>query len=112
MANLTPDLRALYLRVNEADKATEEAIAAYDARKLQILANSHGDATRAWIGNRDDVELKEIASRVAFRTSVALRLAALLQIELLASLVKHADVQTSGGGLSAFGGRWERESAR
>jgi hypothetical protein len=90
MTAAIPDLNDLYHRVVEANSATEQAIASYNARKAQIVKEMRGDATRIYVANRDDVELREIASRVAFRSSNALRLASTLQIELLGVLVKRS----------------------
>lgn len=84
----TPDLNDLYRRVAEANSATERAIADYDRRKAQIRMDYRGDKARIYVHQRDDGELKEIASQVAFRSSNALRLASTLQIELLGILVK------------------------
>ena len=66
--------RRVLTRLEQANVAADEAIAAYETRKAK-LARMHPDAVVYRLRVRDDLELADLASTCTFHTTLATRLA-------------------------------------
>ena len=81
-------------KLETANKATDDAIADYNEARAELMRVAGPDAGLRHVEHRDSKELAALGSRVAFRTSTAIRLGVTLQCELLAALLDATQRQT------------------